>query len=67
LSNPDLESDVVIVGSGMGGGTTAYALAKKGVNVLVLERGERLPSEKQNWDPKEVFVNKRYINQKRFG
>jgi choline dehydrogenase-like flavoprotein len=48
LSNPDLESDVVIVGSGMGGGTTAYALAKKSVNVLVLERGERLPSEKQN-------------------
>ena len=55
-----IESDVVIVGSGMGGATTAYALAKKGVNVLVLERGERIPKEDENWSPKAVFVEKRY-------
>ena len=30
-----LEADVVVVGSGMGGGTTAWALAQRGVDVLV--------------------------------
>jgi choline dehydrogenase-like flavoprotein len=34
-----LNADVVIIGSGMGGGTTAHALARRGVDVLVLERG----------------------------
>ena len=43
-----LESDVVIVGSGIGGATTAYALANKGVKTLVLERGERMPREPEN-------------------
>ena len=46
-----LEADVVVVGSGMGGGTTAWALAQRGVDVLVLERGERLPREPENWSP----------------
>ena len=44
-----LSADVVIVGSGMGGGTTALALARRGIDVLVLERGERLPREPENW------------------
>ena len=44
--------DVVIVGSGMGGGTLAYALADSGVDVLLIERGDFLPQEKQNWDPR---------------
>jgi len=55
-----LEADVVVVGSGMGGGTTAWALAQRGVDVLVLERGERLPREPQNWSPDEVFMKRRY-------
>jgi choline dehydrogenase-like flavoprotein len=55
-----LNADVVIVGSGMGGATTAYALAQRGVDVLVLERGERLPRELQNWSPQAVFVERRY-------
>ena len=55
-----LEADVVVVGSGMGGGTTAWALAQRGVDVLVLERGERLPREPQNWSPSAVFLDRRY-------
>ncbi len=54
--------DVVIVGSGMGGGTLAYALADSGVDVLLIERGDFLPQEKQNWSPQEVFEGHRYAN-----
>jgi choline dehydrogenase-like flavoprotein len=55
-----LHADVVIIGSGMGGGTTARALAERGVDVLVLERGERLPREPENWSPRAVFAERRY-------
>ena len=55
-----LSADVVIIGSGMGGGTTALALARRGVDVLVLERGERLPREPENWSPHAVFAARRY-------
>ena len=53
-------ADVVVIGSGMGGGTTALALARRGVDVLVVERGERLPREPENWSPREVFIGRRY-------
>jgi choline dehydrogenase-like flavoprotein len=56
----DLTADVVVVGSGMGGATTALALARRGVDVLVLERGERLPREPENWSSRAVFVQRRY-------
>jgi choline dehydrogenase-like flavoprotein len=55
-----LSADVVVIGSGMGGGTTALALAQRGVDVLVLERGQRLPREPENWSPRAVFVEGRY-------
>ncbi|UQX89486.1 GMC family oxidoreductase [Jatrophihabitans telluris] len=55
-----VSAEVVVVGSGMGGGTVARALAERGVDVLILERGERLPREPENWFPREVFVHKRY-------
>lgn len=54
--------DIVIVGSGMGGGTLAYALKDAGVSVLLVERGGFLPQETQNWDPDEVFARGRYKN-----
>ena len=49
-----------MVGSGIGGATTALALARRGADVLVLERGERLPVELQNADPRAVFIERRY-------
>jgi choline dehydrogenase-like flavoprotein len=51
---------VVIVGSGMGGGTLAWGLAQRGIDTLVVERGGVLPREPQNWSPEAVFVERRY-------
>jgi choline dehydrogenase-like flavoprotein len=54
--------DVIIIGSGAGGGTLAYKLAASGKRILILERGDFLPREKQNWDTNEVFVKNRYVS-----
>ncbi len=53
-------ADVVIVGSGMGGGTLAWALRDTGRKVLLIERGDFLPQEPENWSAKAVFVQNRY-------
>ena len=42
--------DVIIIGTGAGGGTLALRLAQAGKNILVFERGPFLPQEKLNWD-----------------
>jgi choline dehydrogenase-like flavoprotein len=55
--------DVIIIGTGAGGGTLARALAPTGKKILLLERGTYLPRELGNWDPKAVFVDGRYISQ----
>jgi choline dehydrogenase-like flavoprotein len=54
--------DVVIVGSGAGGGTLAHRLVGAGKRVLLLERGDWLPREVQNWDATAVFVDNRYVS-----
>jgi choline dehydrogenase-like flavoprotein len=54
--------DVVIVGTGAGGGTLALALAATGKRILLLERGDYLPRETGNWDPGTVFVDGRYVS-----
>jgi choline dehydrogenase-like flavoprotein len=59
-SSPGPRADVVVIGSGIGGATTALALARLGVDVLVVERGERLPREPENWSPRAVFMDRRY-------
>ena len=54
--------DVIIIGTGAGGGTLAVELAPSGKRILLLERGGWLPRERQNWDVGEVFVENRYIS-----
>ncbi len=54
--------DVIIIGTGAGGGTLAHRLAPSGKRILLLERGDYLPREKQNWDATEVFVKNRYVS-----
>lgn len=39
--------DVIIIGSGAGGGTLALKLAPSGKRILILERGDYLPREKK--------------------
>jgi choline dehydrogenase-like flavoprotein len=52
--------DVIIIGTGAGGGTLAYALAPSGKRILILERGGFLTREKDNWDSNAVFVESKY-------
>jgi choline dehydrogenase-like flavoprotein len=55
--------DVIIIGTGAGGGTLAHTLAPSGKKILLLERGDFLPREPQNWDPDPVFIKGRYISE----
>jgi choline dehydrogenase-like flavoprotein len=54
--------DVIIIGTGAGGGTLARHLAPSGKRILVLERGDWLPREPQNWLAQDVFVENRYVS-----
>jgi len=54
--------DVIIAGSGAGGGTLAHTLARSGKRILLLERGDFLTRETDNWDPGAVFVDGKYIS-----
>src|SRR5215468_11075754 len=52
--------DLIIIGTGAGGGTLAYHLAPSGKRILILERGDYVPREKANWDPQLVNVDAKY-------
>jgi choline dehydrogenase-like flavoprotein len=54
--------DVIVIGSGAGGGTLVRHLAPSGRRILLLERGDWLPREPQNWDAAPVFVENRYVS-----
>src|SRR6266446_9200460 len=52
--------DVIIIGTGAGGGTLAYKLAPSGKRILLLERGNYVPREKDNWNPRAVNAEGKY-------
>jgi choline dehydrogenase-like flavoprotein len=58
----DKRYDVIIIGSGAGGGTLARQLAPSGKNILILERGDWLKREANNWDAAAVFEQNRYVS-----
>src|SRR2546429_9512698 len=56
----DKHYDVIIIGTGAGGGTLVHALASTGKSILVLERGDYVRREKANWDSRAVNVEGKY-------
>jgi len=58
----DRRFDVIIIGSGAGGGTLARQLAPSGKSILLLERGDWLKREAENWDAAAVFEHNRYVS-----
>ena len=58
--------DIIIIGSGAGGGTIAHALAGTTARILILERGDFVPQEQENWDPEAVWKHLRYRTTERW-
>jgi len=52
--------DIIIIGSGAGGGTIARELASTGAKILIVERGDFIPQEDHNWNPASVWKDLRY-------
>ena len=52
--------DVIIIGTGAGGGTLVHTLASTGKSILILERGDYVRREKANWDSRAVNVEGKY-------
>ena len=57
---PSDHYDVIVIGSGPGGGAIASRLAPTGKRILMLERGDFLKREPDNWNSKAVFVDAKY-------
>lgn len=60
MADVSTQYDVIIIGSGAGGGTLAWALAASGKKILILERGDYVPRERENWSTRAVNVEARY-------
>ncbi len=58
--NTNSRYDVIIIGTGAGGGTLAHRLAHTGKKILLIERGGFLPREKENWSSDAVVLQSKY-------
>lgn len=58
--------DIIIIGTGAGGGTMAQALAGSGARILLVERGDFVPQEAENWNPHAVWRELRYRSRERW-
>ena len=58
--------DIIIVGTGAGGGTMAHALSETDARVLIIERGDFVPQEDENWNPEAVWKHLRYQTKERW-
>jgi choline dehydrogenase-like flavoprotein len=58
--------DLIIIGTGAGGGTVARALSGASRRILVLERGDYVPQEPENWSPGAVWRDERYRARERW-
>jgi len=58
--------DIIIIGTGAGGGTIAQALSQTDARILILERGDFVPQEDENWDPEAVWKHLRYRTRERW-
>jgi choline dehydrogenase-like flavoprotein len=58
--------DIIIIGSGAGGGTIAQALSATDARILLVERGDFVPQEEENWNPEAVWKNLRYQTTERW-
>ena len=54
--------DVIIIETSTSDKTLARHLAPSGKRILLLERGDWLPREPQNWSDQHVFVDNRYVS-----
>lgn len=58
--------DIIVIGSGAGGGTIAHALSDSPARILILERGDFIPQEEENWSPEAVWRQLRYQTRERW-
>ncbi|HZP86337.1 MAG TPA: FAD-dependent oxidoreductase [Burkholderiales bacterium] len=57
-----MKYDAIIIGSGAGGSAAAYHLTQTGKQVLLLEKGEQLPSDGSTLDVEKVLRHGTFLN-----
>jgi choline dehydrogenase-like flavoprotein len=63
MSTRSRHYDAVVVGSGFGGATTAYKLARAGARTLLIERGGWVERDDADWDAGQILLRKRYMSE----